>query len=749
LFILSFCLLLAGCGGGGSGANPVASALTNQGEANLTVNFKLPDGTNAPISSLRAAVVPQVNFEIGLVQPGNLTTPVMPLRKSVSVENGSASVNFSSLPLKPAFCKVEILGGNKGGYSTFRGALQLVAGQNEVDVVPEGSKMKEDLLAGVLEALTTNLTEFAKISEDVIAKIEAVITNLVGTDVTDDMAMMAFTNPNPEPVEVPVQRTVAEPLNTHVSQVKVAVKESLTTALDGFRTSLRASSVNPVPSSVPLLGEGNQINIGAMLQILPEILPGGSSATDMPGTNKLAENGTQTFIIEYTPSSIKYKKINVKTFYDFTSYPYIVTIATSAISLVTFTGINVEAATSYNREGEIDGKYISRVTGDTGWQMTLEELDPETEVLQRKFTVAPENGFQFDISQTREYEIGTYTTSLWGTFIDYYAVSTQTIDVSFQGNEKFNVLLEEPGKSNSNFWLSLEGLNGHFTSNQTLYLGKQGWGNGFMAYLDPVEGKNYIDVNSENLLEVPTFVNNQLTIKAGGNYVSEGVELQSLQLTLPNIARTSNTEAYHLVDYTFSGASGNVSLKYTGNQPELYGYIYMLQVAISNMNFNSALEYPVSDGTQFVVTKTSTDNTNNVLTYKIINGKAVLQPVTQNFTGGSETISSDGTTTTIEGGVAVTGTDDVTVNLNYSTNKTNEGAITVKIDMVVNHATYSMFFSRDALGEITGRFYLTQKTADDNIGLLANFTISKYGMGIMTYAEGSGFSGTTYFNLSL
>jgi hypothetical protein len=768
LSALFCCLLFAGCGGGGS--NPAGNAgLSQTGEATLNFNLMLPDGKEAPISSIRASSNPQVEFEVGIIQPGNTSTPVSPIRKTVEVLNREADVTFSNLPLKPVYCKVSIIGGNKDGYSKFRGALRLTSGNNTANVMPEGSKTKEDLLAGVLEALANNPTEFAKISDDVISRVEAAITDLVGTDITDEMAMMTFANPITDTIDVPAERTVSEALSEHTTQVKVAVKESLTTALEGFKTSVRASTntiTNPVPAGVPLIGNNGKTDIGSMLQFLPSILPGGSDAVDMPIQGRTANNATRTLIIEYTNDSIKYKKYGVRVIYDFMNYKF--DVATNSVEVITLSGINVETKTALNREREVEGNYISRISGGSDWQGVIENLDPVTETLNRKLTITPESGFSFDITYDRTYEVGTYTIDSfsWGgttehrTFLDYYARVNQKSSVTFSGTNKISATLEEPGQENSNFWISFEGLTGSFIVNQTGFIGWQKNGQfdtvenkytyiyDYKWILDPNFKKYFMPLERQNFEQLPVFSGNQLVIKAQGNYFTEGFELQDLKVTLPNITKLANPVEGHPADYTSSGGTANAVLKYTGTQPELYGYIRMLQVAVSDLSYDS-VSNQIGDGTQYVFSKTSTDGTNNVLTYKMVNGKAVLQPVTQNFTGGSETVSSDGSTTTIEGTVAVKGSDSTTVNLEYNTNKSSDGSIAVKVDLQIGGSTQTIFFNRDTNGTVTGRFYLTQKTADDSQSLLAQFTIYSHGMGMMTYAEGSGHSGSMNFYMDL
>ncbi len=651
--------------------------------------------------------------------------------------------------------------------------MQLAAGANQVDVVPEGSKVKEDLIAGVLEALTKNPDEFAKITENVISEVEAFVLKLVGTDITDEMAMISFANPVTDPVAVPTERTVAEPLAEHTNQVKVAVKESLATALDGFRTSLRANAVlgaNPIPAGVPMIGSGNKISIGSMLQFLPSIQPGGSDAVDMPMQGNLASTATRTLIIEYTNNSIKYKKYGVKYVHNFPSLQ--LSIATNSLEVVTITGINVESKTAYNRNGEADGKYISRISATSGWEASIEKLNHETEALLNRLTIKPETGFSFDINYNRSYEIGTYTIdafTLWGgttehrTFLDYYARIERKTAVSFAGNNKLSATYEEPGFQTSNFCVSFDGLSGSFVVNQTGFIGTRKYGSydtvkevftfvqdysGGLYDVSVSNKKYFMPVEQQNYEQLPVFVNNQLVITAEGNYLTEGFELQSLKVTLPNLTKLANPAEGHPVDYTFTGGTANAVLVYNGNEPELYGYIRRLQAAVSNLSYDS-ISNEMGDGTQFVFTKTNTDGTNNVLTYKVVNGKTVLQPVTQDFTGGSETVSSDGSNTTIEGSVAVKGSDATTVNLNYNTNKSSDGSIAVKVDLQTGGSTKTIFFTRDASGMLTGRFYLIQKSADDSQNLLAQFTIYNHGMGTLTYSEGSGQTGTISFYLSL
>ena len=773
LTIVVLSLSLLGCGGGGSGSsNPVAPAESSN--ATLTFNFISSGGNQAPINSLRAAPTDlEVIFEVHLVQPGNTSTPVAPIKKTVKVVNQQAEVTFNALPLNPAFCKVQIVGGTKDGHAKWRGALQLAAGNNSVDVAPEGSKDKEDLMAGVLEALTQNITEFQKIDAAVISKIQAVVEKLVGTNITDEMAMMAFANPNPAPIEVPAAKSVEAPLAQPVEKLKVAVKESLVTALDGFRTSSRASAIgNPIPENTPFIGSNNQVSVGAMLQFLPNLLPGGTSAINMPINDDIAGDATDTLLIEYTPTSIKYKKINRTIKYNWNVYPYGYDVATKSIKVYTVNGINVVNSDAYDTDGNLLGNYISGITSADGWSITQEEYDPVSEALMNRFILTQKSGLNFDINYqfTAEKGISKFKKIYWYNFsdtegwyeVDHYGKALQTTSLHFSQNIDLSAQFYEPGKDLSNFELKISGLSGKYSYNQNHLFGRlaialynsdsgekiNSWYviNEYSPF--EIETKFPVPVTVAEITELPTFINNNLTVSASGNYIAEGFELSNLNVSLNNIAKKAETPEGQIADYSFSDANGSLGIKYTGNEPAKYGYIYMLQVAFSGLSSNS-INNGINDGAQFVVTKTNTDNTNNVLTYKIVNGKPVLQPVEQTFTGGSETVSTDGSTTTIQGSVTVSGNDSTTVSMGYQTTKTTAGDIAVKVDMTVGSTMQTIYFSRSSAGVVTGRFYLQQKTADDSQNLLGDFSIQPSGAGSINFATGSGYSGTTYFSMTL
>jgi hypothetical protein len=694
---------------------------------------------------------------------------VAPLKKTVKVENKQAEVTFSGLPLNPAFCKVQIVGGTKDGYAKWRGALQLAAGNNSVNVSPEGSKSREDLMAGILEALTNNTTEFQKIDATVISKIQTAVESLIGTNITDEMAMMAFANPNPAPVEVPTSKSVEVPLAQPVEKLKVAVKESLVTALDGFRTSSRASAIgNPIPENTPFIGSNNQVSVGAMLQFLPNLLPGGTSAIDMPFGDDVAGEATDTLLIEYTPTSIKFKKIN-RSFTWGGNYPTGYTLATKTIKIYTINGIDVKNSDAYDTDGNLLGNYISGITSADGWTITQEEYDPVSETLMNRFIVTQKSGLNFDVNYQFTPETGVYKQKKvyeWAQYetwmvVDYFGKALQNSDILFSSSLELDVEFFEPGKDLSNFKIKIDNLSGKYSYKQNSFFGKLAVASidkttGEMGplnyipagnFVSEVETKFPIPITAADITELPTFANNKLTISASGNYIAEGFELSNLNISLNNIAKKAETPEGQIADYSFSDANGSLGIKYTGNAPAKYGYIYMLQVAFSGLSSNS-INNGINDGAQFVVTKTNTDNTNNVLTYKIVNGKPVLQPVEQTFTGGSETVSTDGSTTTIQGSVTVSGSDSTTVSMGYQTTKTTSGDITVRVDMTIGSTIQTIYFSRSSAGVVTGRFYLQQKTVDDSQNLLGDFSIQPSGAGSINFAVGSGYSGTTYFTMS-
>ncbi len=216
------CVLLAmtGCNlfdrDAGESFNLIAPPTT--GNANVKFQIVLP-GENASIikPALRLsgdAGDASVMFRLVLVFPGaegSLQTTVIQRQVPVAAD-GSAETMFSGVPETPVIAQVQIEGGNLGGKASFHGALDLAAGDNEVELAPVGSEHPADIAAGVMLDII-NIPEI----------IRAAPANLVSAITSSAQASMNSDLSGAELYGDVLNRFVTSPLLPTFSYLKISL----------------------------------------------------------------------------------------------------------------------------------------------------------------------------------------------------------------------------------------------------------------------------------------------------------------------------------------------------------------------------------------------------------------------------------------------------------------------------------------------------------------------------------------------
>lgn len=185
-FVVALVLTLTGCSIWNRNPASESETLTpTAASQKATVSFEilLPKSATGNASSspqiLPSVINATATFRLILVNAQNTASPTTTLQQSVSVDaTGRAQVTFTQIPVQTAVGKIQIAGGNIGGSSDFRGALDLIAGANTIVVAASGSKALPDVVSQVIENLLVNPGQFSLAPRQLAAAISSSVATL-------------------------------------------------------------------------------------------------------------------------------------------------------------------------------------------------------------------------------------------------------------------------------------------------------------------------------------------------------------------------------------------------------------------------------------------------------------------------------------------------------------------------------------------------------------------------------------------
>ncbi len=141
-----------------------------------------PNAAVAPSRlSVRAAVAgavassPSVTYSLTFINLGVATQPLTTISQTVPIIDGAAEASFPDLPLKTAIGAALIEGADLAGYTRFRGALDLVAGDNLMVLAPASSTFVPDVLAATLLTLASAPADFATLPQKAAQEVGTVV----------------------------------------------------------------------------------------------------------------------------------------------------------------------------------------------------------------------------------------------------------------------------------------------------------------------------------------------------------------------------------------------------------------------------------------------------------------------------------------------------------------------------------------------------------------------------------------------
>lgn len=551
-----------------------------------------------------------------------------------------------------------------------------------------------------------------------------------------DYNYVAPTTNNPAPAPVPTAKVVPNAnLALPEVQVQQAVVESIKTLENSFRlnvapqTELRAATL---PSGVPGFTGTQAMNLQNMMSYLLAALPTGGNIDSGVLIDQTNANAHNYQVATYTASTKTLEIARINSYMEYSDFQWLE--KKYVANTHKFTGC----------EATVTNGFLSSFKAIPGTVFEVKDFDKNGNLIQTA-TFKLVSGAEFALSQTMTDGNDTFVPWQEGSAFGYIikATGTEKVKISFTGPANFEVTLSNADGTSGNGTVSLTGMTGTYEINSNIQVRQSAIKNGdtVTPVANTFEYKEWLDGEThDNKL---AFANNQLTLGFSANYTNEKISLENCQIVMNNITKKAAVANKADADYSFSGGTGSMLVKYTGTDYAKFGYIYSLAVTMTNLAFDIDNPNNAGNGTVIEIKKTNTDNSVNTLTYKIVDSKPVLQPSENNFAGGSETVKVDEAKgeTTVEGKVNVAAkadaTESETLKIEFSSVKKTTGEIRVRVIITLGTAKKTMYFTRKTTKAIDdGHIYDGEVDADSGT-TFGTFTVSTNGTGVFTPATGN------------
>ncbi len=199
IIVILASLMASGCSRDGSNSSPaslpIVSTIPGQpesqtgaldgktaGNANVSIAFIIPgqSGPSASIMPQTTGENPRISISLKLVNPAAGNQALTTLTKEVSVTDGTAQTTFSGIPAVSAAAEVNFIGAQKGGYTQFRGAVDLQSGANVLEVAPFGSGQVQDVVASAMIYLAETPDYTSDLKVGLVEKLKSAYQTAVG-----------------------------------------------------------------------------------------------------------------------------------------------------------------------------------------------------------------------------------------------------------------------------------------------------------------------------------------------------------------------------------------------------------------------------------------------------------------------------------------------------------------------------------------------------------------------------------------
>jgi alpha-tubulin suppressor-like RCC1 family protein len=150
--------------------------------SNLKLVIKDTDSLKAALRGQSSAIA---EFELKLIQHGNVSSPFLLMRKKTEISQNQATVTFSNIVPTSVVASLKLTGANIEGQKEFHAGIDLAPGENMLGLVASGEQSLEDVAVRASLLAIDDYSTMTYISSAIFENLAAIGNNLAESDQKD------------------------------------------------------------------------------------------------------------------------------------------------------------------------------------------------------------------------------------------------------------------------------------------------------------------------------------------------------------------------------------------------------------------------------------------------------------------------------------------------------------------------------------------------------------------------------------
>lgn len=725
---LSFLLLaFTGCrliNGYGSDEGPVSvNNLSTSGVANLRIVFAGASDT-LPLELKPSTSVdqePRGEISITVVKPGDLPQQHT-LSQKILIESASTNFEAKGIPALPSMVEVKLINASCGGRTEFRGAADLVRGENIIFVNPKDSGLTYDLAAAVMQEIIQR-PELIKHSEtrlvtDILYCLPFKTTDTLATPslAATIASVTTFLSTQASNASTPVFENATGDLASPTKQISLSLREAFLSAVNGLRANILSQEetenevvLNQLRNAFaqirrklvrqPQILRSIQANISGDGKNLPITLPGGKDAIDGP---------------------------EMKELYDEAKYTATELVASGNSSRYTVRGAQVTADT--------DG-VINKIILTGGTTLQIDTIDKNEN---SSYFIRFNPGVKIDLLYTRLPNTGFFKLQEYGNTeigaLDGF-LGTETVTIQASSN-CFGFTCEyvdhKDSSNNIRFGLSLAGIAGQVSFNSQKITGRPAKKIDGVLSIDSNSFSKYLCQGTDKTERNISFPGNALTLNLSLDIqtkdMQENLRVKRLWINLPGPRPLTGIMSGYapFAGIELKELSGGAEFDFGNTPPEEIAYVREYAISFNSLSLIDNTEN-IKDGANLYVTKHCRDGNQFNYHFRSFNNswKLVSAPPSNTFRGGSE--SAEQINSLVfpgHGAWKFTGTkrfrslDAKELVISYQTILEYDNSAAAVVNASFEGVVHSIFMALDQEKQtVKGKYYKDLRQNDDGVNL--------------------------------